>query len=86
MPARCVVLSRDLCCSLVVIIRGFILHLIGRETINIPELLHGGETELVKSTFLYLPLHQHFSLEFFLDRFFLKTLTTVDILFQKNNK
>ena len=43
-----------------------------------------GETELVKSTFLYLPLHQHLSLELSLDRFVLKALSTVDILFQKN--
>ena len=49
-------------------------------------ILQREETELVESTFLYLPLHQQFCLEFFLDRFFLKALTAVDILFQKNDK
>ena len=33
-------------------------------------ILQRGETELVKSTFLYLPLHQQFCLEFFPHRFF----------------
>ena len=45
-------------------------------------ILQREETELVESTFLYVPLHQHFCLEFFLGRFFLKVLTAVDILFQ----
>ena len=49
-------------------------------------ILQKEETELVESTFLYLPLHQHFCLEFFLDGFFLKALTAVDLLFQKNDK
>ena len=39
-PARCFVSSRD-CCGLSVIFCGFISHLIGRETINIPEILSG---------------------------------------------
>jgi len=48
-------------------------------------ILQRGETISKEHISLYLPLQQHFCLEFFLDRFFLKVPTTVDILFQKNN-
>ena len=46
----------DPCCGLSVIFCGFILHLIGRETINIPEIfssVHGftGKTVIVETCF-----------------------------------
>ena len=46
----------DPCCSLPVIVCGFILHLIGRETINIPEIfssVHGFTGKTVNQSACY---------------------------------
>ena len=51
------------CCGLTVIFCGFILHLIGRETINIPEIfsnVHGFTGKTVKLTLTNKTLHSTF--------------------------